>query len=756
MRSLLLLTLLSAALGCGGEPPRAPSTPAPAVGTDFATTAAVGAEELGGPPVAPARPTSQTYHGTAVSDPYQWLERGDSEVRAWSQGQNAYTRKLLDALPNRAALTARVRELIAASPDWQELNYEHNELFALESRPPKQQPYLVVMDKPDPASARVVLDPNTLDASGGTSIDWYVPSDDAKLVAISLSLGGSESGTVHVFDTASGKERPVDRVPRVHGGTAGGSLAWNQDASGFWYTRYPHAGERPEADLDFYQQVYFHRLGQSTEKDQPSLVEGLPKIAEIALSRSLDGRWVLAQVKNGDGGEFLHFVLDAKASHATWAPLARLEDEVVEAKFGPAGGLWLLSHRAAPKGQLLKLDPAHPDLARAERVVPEGDATIGYFEPTKERLYLAELVGGPYQLRVLDLSGHPKGNVPLAALSSVRELVKLQTDDVLFRSESYLEAPAWFHWDAKQSRVAKTALAQTPSAHFDDSEVVRETCRSKDGTEVPLNVLRRKGTRLDGSTPVLLYGYGGYGVSESPRFVPMLRLWLDQGGVYAAANLRGGGEFGETWHRGGNLTNKQHVFDDFLACANHVIEAGYTRPERLAILGGSNGGLLMGAALTQAPQLFRAVVARVGIFDMLRVELTPNGLFNVTEFGTVQDEAQFRALYAYSPYHHVEKGVSYPATLFMTGENDPRVAPYNSRKMVARLQAANGTKTPILLRTSGNTGHGRGTPLDARIEEQVDLWGFLFWQLGMSFGPTASASEGTSGAPAAAPGKPAR
>ena len=257
---------------------------------------------------------------------------------------------------------------------------------------------------------------------------------------------------------------------------------------------------------------------------------------------------------------------------------------------------------------------------------------------------------------------------------------------------------------------------------------------SKDGTRVPVNIVRRRGTRLDGTNPTLLEGYGGYGISMKPYFLgAFTRAWLDQGGVYAMANLRGGGEYGEEWHQAGRLTHKQNVFDDFVACAQHMIERKYTSPAHLAIMGGSNGGLLMGAALTQRPELFRAVVSYVGIYDMLRVELDPNGAFNVTEFGTVKDPEQFKALYAYSPYHHVKDGTAYPAVLFPTGENDHRVDPMQSRKMTARLQAATSSGRPMLLRTSSSAGHGIGTAVDEQIEEDADVLSFLFDQMGIKY-----------------------
>jgi prolyl oligopeptidase len=265
---------------------------------------------------------------------------------------------------------------------------------------------------------------------------------------------------------------------------------------------------------------------------------------------------------------------------------------------------------------------------------------------------------------------------------------------------------------------------------FDDIEVSRIMARSKDGTEVPMNIMHRKGVKLDGGNPTLLNAYGGYGISLSPSFDFTRRVWFDAGGIFVVANLRGGGEFGEEWHKAGNLLRKQNVFDDFIACAEHLVRSGYTKPSKLAIMGGSNGGLLMGAALTQRPELFRAVVTMVGIYDMLRVELEPNGAFNITEFGTVKDRAQFDALYAYSPYHRVKDGAPYPAVLITTGENDGRVNPYNSSKMTARLQAATGSGLPVMLRTSAASGHGMGSKLSERISEKADIFTFLITELG--------------------------
>ena len=410
--------------------------------------------------------------------------------------------------------------------------------------------------------------------------------------------------------------------------------------------------------------------------------------------------------------------------------MARFADDVVSIEFGNDGFLYLLSRQNAPMGKILKLPIDKPELAHAQTIVPESGVAIEDFVPAGQRLYVADLMGGPSQIRVFDALGKARGTVPLEPVSAVTEMLRYGGGQLLFQSTSYVHPPAWKRFDPASGKAMATALAETSPADFGDTEVLREFAVSKDGAKVPLNILRRKGTRLDGHNPVLLYGYGGYGISLSPSFAPNLRPLLERGVVYAVANLRGGGEYGDAWHRAGNLTHKQNVFDDFAACARFLIDRHYTTPERLAIEGGSNGGLLMGAALTQHPELFHAVVSHVGIYDMLRVELSPNGAFNVTEFGTVKELSQFRALYAYSPYHHVVDGTPYPAVLFLTGANDPRVDPANSRKMTARLQAS-GTRQPVLLRTSGTSGHGIGTALSERIAQQTDVLAFLFERWGM-------------------------
>jgi|HubBroStandDraft_6_1064221.scaffolds.fasta_scaffold00076_51 prolyl oligopeptidase len=696
------------------------------------------------PPDTPKHPVTDEYQGVGVTDDYRWLENWDDPaVKQWSAAENARSRQYLDSLPSRPAIKQRLHQLVADSPAaYYDLQFRGGTLFAEKYQPPQQQPVLVVMrSADDPASAKAIFDPNAASAKGSLSVDFYVPSFGGKYVAAALSENGSEDSAAHIFEVATGKELS-DVVPRVNFATASGSIAWKPDSSGFYYTRYPQGNERPPDDANFYQQVYFHKLGTDPKDDTYVIGKDFPRIAEIQLRISDDGRWLLASVGNGDGGQFAHYLMD---SAGKWTQITHFEDGIVSVKFGVDPALYLLSRKDAPRGQILRLPLHDLDLAQAKIMVPQSSgagsdesdrASIEDFVPAWNHLYVIDIIGGPSRVRVFDNQGKPLPSPPLPPVSAISQVVSIGGGDVLFYTSTYLDPPAWYHFDAASGKATRTALFETSPVNFDDAEIVREFATSKDGTRVPINIIRRKGLKLDSSNPALLYGYGGYGISSKPNFAGMRgRMWLDQGGVYALTNLRGGAEYGEDWHLQGNLTRKQNVFDDFLACGQYLIDQKYTSPAHLAILGGSNGGLLMGAAFTQRPDLFRAVVSYVGIYDMLRVELDPNGAFNVTEFGTVKDPDQFKALYAYSPYHHVKDGTAYPAILFLTGENDHRVNPMQSRKMTARLQAANRSDHPILLRTTSSAGHGFGTALDEQIEQGADVFSFLFDQLGVKYTP---------------------
>jgi prolyl oligopeptidase len=688
--------------------------------------------EAGGPTYPPTakRPVNDTYQGVVVSDDYRWLEDGNAaDVKAWIAAQNQFARAYLDAIPQRPEIGRRVSELLRARAVRRSAFELRGQLFALKDAPANNQAQLVVMPRNgDVAKERVVVDPLRIDPKGGTTIDFYRPSYDGKHVVVSLSENGSEDGTAYVYEVATGKRLP-DKVPGVNFPTAGGSLEWAPDGSGFYYTRYPREGERPAADRHFYQTVWFHALGTPPAADRYVIGRDFPRIAEIHLLGNRNGQYLLAAVRNGDGGEIAFHLRD---SAGQWTRVADFSDGVKRMEFGDDDRLYATSIKDAPLGRILTIPLAEPSLAKATIVIPEGNLGTEEAIPTRTRLYVRYRDGGPSVIRIYTLDGKRLPDLPAEPLSEISIGTRLSGDDVLVHTMSYRSPQAWFHYDAARNRLVPTSLNGKSDVAFADAVVVREFAVSKDGTKIPVNIVHRKGLELDGRNPVLLLGYGGYGISMTPWFDPLLRLWLDYGGVFAVANLRGGGEYGEPWHAAGMLTRKQNVFDDFAAAMRLLVERKYTNPERLAITGRSNGGLTMGAALTQHPQAMRAVVSGVGIYDALRWETQPNGEFNTTEFGSVKDPAQFKALYEYSPLLRVRDGVAYPAVLLTTGANDGRVDPYESRKLAARLQAATSSAKPILLRTEAAAGHGVGTSLAVRIEERTDEYAFLVDQLGMA------------------------
>ncbi len=675
---------------------------------------------------APQVPVTTTYHGTEVTDPYQWLEDPEAErTVAWTRAQQELAAGYFGAVAGRDALRARVERLLrGARTAYRSLASGGSTYFALKEQTPRQRAFLVALaDLEDLATERAVVDPNTLDPSGETTIDWFVPSPDGRQVAVSLSEHGTEDGTLHVFDVPSG--RLVDE-PIAHVNLMGGSMAWRHDGSGFWYTRCADPA-------GFGQQVWFREIGGAA--DRLDLGEGFAdeRIAESFLSASPDGRWVVDRVQKGDGGEWQVFARSQEPDGAWWQ-VADIADKSVEAVLG-TDAMYLLSRRDAPHGRVLRLPlAAGATVADADEIVPAGAPVVEDLAVTRGTVWLVDIDGGPQQVRAFDLEGRPLAPVAIPPVSSVSSysarLARLGDDQVAWSCESYLVPPTW--WVASDGAAPReTALGTTSPVDLSGYEVTRELATSKDGAEVPLTMIARPGTPRDGSAPALLTAYGGYAISLVPRFDPELLVWLEQGGVFVVANIRGGGEYGEEWHHAGRLTRKQSCFDDFIACADHLHDTGITRRDRLAIMGGSNGGLLMGAVLTQRPDIARAVVAAVPVMDSLRSETTTNGRFNTTEFGTVEDPESFAALLAYSPYHNVVDGTGYPAVLLTAGENDTRVDAWHAKKMTARLQAATSSGRPVLLRLEP-TGHLAGS-LDQSIDESTDIHAFLFDQLGLGY-----------------------
>ncbi len=697
------------------------------VRTAFRTAPVLGALVLfaqTAPPPTPKKPVTGTYGTVKVTDDYRWLENfSDPAVKQWAGAQNAAARAFLDALPERAPLADELRRILQpAAARYFPIAQRGRLIFAMKSDPRHQHQYVVTLTSVDDlAGERTVLDPDAIDPKHLTGIDFAVPSVDGRYLAASLSTGGSENGGLHVYETATGKALE-DVIPRVNFATAGGGAVWNNDSSGFYYTRYPREGERPAADMDFFQQVYFHKLGDKPENDRYEIGKDFPRIAEIALVASPDSLYIGAGVAIGDGGDHEYWLLTP--GHP-WRKLATAGDQVKQIAFGYHKDLYLVSKQGAPRGKLLHMDVAET-IDQANVLLPESATVIESVAPTRDGPLVNELAGGPSEIHFLPGDGTPE-KVRVPAVSSV-DCMNLDGTGPVCYVGGYLDTGGYFHFDPRTRKLTPTALRVAPPVPLEGFVVSRRLVLSRDGTKVPLNIIHRKGMALDGSHPTLLTGYGGYDISLAPGYPRPLVPLLRRGVVLAEANLRGGGEFGEAWHEQGKLTKKQNVFDDFAACARYLVARKYTNPAKLAIIGGSNGGLLMGAAFTQHPELFHAVVSMVGIYDMLRVELSPNGAFNVTEFGTVNDPAQFKALYAYSPYHHVKDATQYPAILLTTGDNDSRVDPMQSRKMAARLQAG-GTRQPVLLRTSSGAGHGIGSSVDEQVGLWTDIDAFLLHEL---------------------------
>jgi prolyl oligopeptidase len=682
-------------------------------------------------PLVPAArvPVTDTYHGVDVTEDYRWLEDASCEdTIAWTRAQQQRTRAYFGGIPWRDALRARVEQLLKADrATYKRLLAGGSTFFALKVQTPRQQPFLVALtDLDDPATERVLVDPDAIDPSGETAIDFFVPSPDGKQVAVSLSEHGTEDGSLYVYDAASGE---VVGEPIPHVNLMGGSVAWRHDGSGFWYTRCADPA-------GFRQQVWFRELGGGP--DHVDLAGGFAdeRIAEHFLSASPDGHWVVDRVQKGDSGEWQVF-LRGQGAGGSWWQVADIPDKCVRAVFG-ADALYLLSRRDAPHGKILRLPvTGGATLAGAREIVPAGDLVIEDFAVTRDTVWVAYMDGGPQRVRTFDLSGRPLPAVDTPPMSSVSShyarFSVLGQDRIAWSGESFTEPATW--WVAADGEPPRpSALRTRTPVDLSGYEVTREFATSRDGTRVPLNVIAAPGTPRDGTAPALLTAYGGYGISLVPRFDPALLLWLEQGGVYVVANIRGGGEFGEEWHHAGRLAAKQNCFDDFIACADYLHSSRITSRERLAIMGGSNGGLLMGAVLTQRPDIARAVIAAVPVLDALRAETTTNGRFNTPEFGTVEDPELFAVMLAYSPYHNVTDGTAYPAVLLTAGENDTRVDAWHAKKMAARLQHATSSDRPVLLRLE-SAGHLAGS-LDQSIDETTDRHAFLFDQLGLGYRPS--------------------
>ena len=684
---------------------------------------------LRGYPFAASRTATENYFGITVSDDFTWLENaGDPVTRAWLAAENAYSRRYLDAMPARAALRQRLQTLIGSTSNaYSALIERGGVVFALKTAPPLQRPILVALRSADDvASERVVFDPNEAAPDGSLAIDFFRPSQDGRRVAVVLSADGGQAGAVRVIDLATGQALP-DQAARVVSAAGGGDIAWSAGNSGFFCTQYAAPGSRPVADGQGQAQVVFHRLGSAPAQDRVELSAGLPRLARVRLESARDGRSVLALVENGRGGDVSLYLKSSDANgEGAWRRLAAEADGVRDAQFGDDEALWIRSIANAPRGKVLRLPLSETKTINWDKVATIAtplEGAVQRFAVAGGTLYLAEGQTGPSRLRTIDVRTKRGSVVALPAMSGVAALVRTGRNDVLAQVVSYVDAPLWMHVGG--GRTKRTPLVTTSDANFNDSDVVREFATSRDGTPVPVDILRRKGTRLDGHNPVLLTVGGAMGPGSTPDFEAARRVWLDRGGVIAVASLRGAPESGEAWRADGLRTKRQNSFDDFIAAADHLVKRGYTQPALLGIRGRGDGAVVMGAALTQRPDLFRAVVAATGRYDMLRLERDAAGEYDTPEFGSVKERAQFEALFAWSPLRAVRDGGNYPSVLLLAGDRDGRVNPAQSRKMAARLQQANPSGRVALLRTDVSSGQSAQATLTETVDQATDEFGFF-------------------------------
>jgi prolyl oligopeptidase len=740
------------------------------------------------PPEAEIKPIAEFFHGTRIIDNYRWLEDGTiPATQKWVAEEMAYTRSLLDPLPGRERIHKRLTELLSiGSVTPPVIAGKH--YFYTRREGMQNQPILYVRDSvsgKDDGPDRVLVDANQLAADGTVALDWFQPSENGKYVAYGTSTSGSEMSTLHVIETKTGTVLP-DTIER----TRAASIAWKHDNSGFYYTRYPKEGDVPAGQEMYNRHVYFHELDaapadrdaddatpldghpeQTHSEDNDQLIFGEGRDPEdwpnVHLSN--DGHWLLITVEQGWTKSEL-YLMNLKArtppTRVTTGKDFLYSGEVYDGK------IYITTNEDAPRYRVFVADAGNYERESWKEIIAQSDAVLQSASVYGGKLFAQYEQNASSQLKLFDLDGKKLTDIELPAIGTVfGSGGRWNHDEAFFGFQSFTVPPSIYRVDLKsiansepqglkpaslaesggtaEGRALPKPVDPTPASTIEPVlwtkvdapsidpaayEVAQEWFKSKDGTRVPMFIVHKKGVAKNGKNPTLLTAYGGFNVSLTPTFSRTAYLWMEHGGIYAVANLRGGAEFGEDWHRAGMLDKKQNVFDDMIAAAEHLISEKYTDRNHLAIQGGSNGGLLMGAMLTQRPDLFRAVVCQVPLLDMIHYQDFQIAKLWIPEYGTSESPEQFKWLYAYSPYHHVKSGAEYPAILFMTADTDTRVDPMHAKKMAALMQAEarNGTSPtrPILLRIESKAGHGAGKPVTKQIEEFTDVYSFLFWQLG--------------------------
>ncbi len=689
--------------------------------------------------------TKDVLFGAEVPDPYRWLEDARSaEVQAWMQSQDDLTRAKLATLPERDAIAARLKELIYIDGRGVPLA-RGGRLFYMHRRAAQEKAVLYVRPLASEGSggpeaetegeARALLDPNLWSTDGSASLHGWSISWDGRKVAYNRSENNSDEATMHVLDVDSGEVSARD----VIAGTKYASASWTPEGDGFYYVRLPVDPSIPTDARPGFAEVRFHALGTDPATD-PLVREktGDPKTF-VSGWVSKDGRWLFSDVAHGWSSNDVYFRdRSDPAARDRWTPLAQGKDALYSV-LSFRGRFYVVTNEGAPQWRIFVVDPARPEREAWTEIVPErADATLASAKILGGRLALTYLKDVTSRLELRDLDGGFVREVTLPALGSA-DLYGDADEDAAYYSFETFNYPTEIHAYSIASGVDAIWFKLTIPIDRAAVEVEQIIFRSKDGTRVPMFVVHAKSTPRDGTAPTILTGYGGFSAAETPGFRKAIFPWLERGGVYAFAALRGGSEYGEAWHRAGMLHAKQNVFDDFAAAAEALVAAKITSPERLAIQGGSNGGLLVGAALTQHPALFRVVVCAVPLLDMVRYHLFGSGRTWISEYGSADDEADFRTLHAYSPYHHVTPDTAYPAVLFDAADSDDRVDPLHARKMAAALQEAS-AGGPVLLRIERNAGHGGADLQRAWVERYADVYAFALAEIrrpGSAMGPRA-------------------
>jgi prolyl oligopeptidase len=698
-----------------------------------------------GPPATPKREVVDTYFGTAVVDPYRWMETPidqNPEFRRWLEAQNAYTRQVLDRLPERAALRARLAELADIVTTVPEVNLAGPRWFYLKTQPGEQIAKLYVREGRTGRN-RVLLDPDTLPGKGSShwAIDYVVPAPDGRLVGYGASLGGSEKTTLYLIDASKGRLLS-DSISRVQFG----AIAWAPDGRSFYYNRLNAAGDTNPSLRYRNSGAFRHVVGQPVERDELMLQSGsTPAVLlgpdDFPLVVPVEGSpYVFALVVHGVRREITLYVTrkrELRGAATPWRKLVDVEDGVVAAQFHQSD-VYLLTHKDTPRFKVLRVSAAAADLSSAEVVVPQSTSVLTAMVVAQDALYVQELDAGLGRLRRVPFKRTGGVRIPLPTDGAIATLAAdPRRPGVVFPLESWTQSRLWYRYNPADGRVRDTKLLAPAPVDMSPFASIRMEVASHDGVKVPLSIVHRFGLIRDRSHPLLLMGYGAYGITMDPTFNPLLLAWLERGGIFAVAHVRGGGEYGEEWHSAGKGATKPNTWKDFIACAHYLVEEQYTATRRLAGTGGSAGGILIGRAITDRPDLFRAVVPRVGAMNMLRAEHGPGGPANIPEFGTVRTESGFQALREMDAVNHVRPGIQYPAVLLTAGVHDSRVEPWHPAKMAAVLQERSTSGYPVLLRVGFDAGHGMGLTKTQRVDEMADIYAFLLWQLNDTTQPSA-------------------